>query len=490
LNARSGTISCSFSAGNLALATIANSALGFVYWWVSARAFTPTNVGLASADISLLILISVTADVGLGTLLQGEIPRRPGTAPHLVCAALLASLASAGVFSLAYLAFAAVVGPVFGVTGGVPATRFLLVVGIGVQTASTVLDAALIGMMRTPLRLLRNLLFSGAKLLFVVGAAALAIPEDWQLDAIIASWVTGQALASVGLAGVFRLRGAQVWHLPSFDQLRRLAGVAFWHYLLNLVATGPSLLLPVIIALVQSPEQNAPFYAAWMILNLAGVAPAALATVLFSVGSGAPSPAISNIRFSLFLSLCIGTVAAVGFWLLSNVALNMLNPVYSDLVGSDLRLLGLSVPLMAIKVHYMTVQRLVCRERQATYTLGALGAIEILLAVLGSKFDGLQGAVAGWLIAMAFEASCLWPTIWRRLDSNSFGLWRWTGNVGRRPMAPTELDEPIGEPVDVLAVTGAGRGPLYSLSAEYQPAAERREDVGWFMDDNPREVAR
>src|SRR6266567_4596688 len=47
-----------FHAGNLALATIANGALGFVYWWVLARAFTPANVGLGSADISVLILLS------------------------------------------------------------------------------------------------------------------------------------------------------------------------------------------------------------------------------------------------------------------------------------------------------------------------------------------------------------------------------------------------------------------------------------------------
>src|SRR5205807_4426083 len=140
-------------------------------------------------------------------------------------------------------------------------------------------------------RLLRNLLFSGAKLSLVIGAAVFAIPKDWQLSAIIASWVAGQALASLGLAAVFRLKGAHIWYRPSFDLLRRLSGVAFWHYLLNLAATVPSLLLPVIIALVLSPEQNAPFYAAWMMLSLAGIAPSALATVLFSVGSSGSSGA-------------------------------------------------------------------------------------------------------------------------------------------------------------------------------------------------------
>ena len=292
-----------FHAGNLALATVANGILGFVYWWVTARAFTPTNVGLASADISLMVLLGTAADLGLGMMLQGEIPRHKRLSPHITSAALLGALASGSALGLAYLALAAVFGPNFGTSAGIPSTRVLVVVGIGLQTFSLVLDAALIGMLSAPLRLFRNLLFAAGKLLLVTIAGALVIPEDWQLDAIIASWVIGQAAAALGLASVVWLRGARIWYRPRFDTLGQFVGVAFWHYLVNVVAMAPSLVLPIIIAALLSPEQNAPFYAAWMLLSLAGVVPAALANVLFTLGSGASSRALSGLRFSLSVSL-------------------------------------------------------------------------------------------------------------------------------------------------------------------------------------------
>ena len=67
----------------MALATMSNGLFGFVYWWVAARWFTPAAVGLASADISLITLLSLVAEIGLGTLLLGEIPRGARTMPQI-----------------------------------------------------------------------------------------------------------------------------------------------------------------------------------------------------------------------------------------------------------------------------------------------------------------------------------------------------------------------------------------------------------------------
>jgi O-antigen/teichoic acid export membrane protein len=411
-----------FNAGAMALATIANGGLGFVYWWVLARSFTPSAVGIASADISLIGLFSLAADLGLGTLLQGEIPRQRGLAPHLVSAALLASLASAGAFGVVYLAMTAVFAPSLGISEGIPTTRLLVFVGIVAQTVSSVVDAALVGVLKAPLRLYRNLLFAVSKLLIVIALAAVTIPEDYQLNAIIGSWVIGGAIALLALAGMLRSNGARIWHSPRFDLLRTHFSASIWHCALNVAGSAPTLILPVLIAVAVSPEKNAPFYSMWTLLVLAGVGPTALATVLFTVGARDSAKAAASIRFSLLVSLGFGAVAAVGFWLLSSVLLGFLNPVYSDLVGSDLRFLGLSIPLTAIKAHYMTVQRLENRVRTAAFVLTAFGALEILLAALGASFQGLLGVTMGWLTAMAIEAAFLWPAIAKALGDEGLGL--------------------------------------------------------------------
>ena len=417
------------NAGTLAFATIANGILGFAYWWVSARSFTPTSVGLASADISLLSLLSLAADVGLGTMLQGEIPRRR-LAPHLVSAALLASVASAGILGLAYLAVTAVFAPSFGVWGrslnSPPGRRWRLRpnreprarrgAGRHAERAAAPVQKPDVRRREAAFRRRRR----GDR-----DPGRLAAQRHHR---VLGGWS--------GCGPLFgrrrRLRGARIWYRPRFDALGRLIGVAFWHYVVNVAATAPTLVLPVIIALLLSPEQNAPFYSAWMLLSLAGVLPAALANVLFSVGSGASSRAASSLRFSLSVSLGVGVVAAVGFWLLSNVALNMLNPVYADLVGSDLRFLGVSVPLMAVKQHYMAVQRLDGRVRVAASRSARLARSRFFR---GPRRRGRRpvGGDTGWLLAMGLEAACLWPTVWRGFAATGAGPAATAQDRGRGP---------------------------------------------------------
>jgi len=77
------------NAGSLFGTTVVTSGLGFVFWWVAARVFSPAAVGLSSAAISAMTLLGTGCILGLGTLLVGELPRQPGKAASLISAALL-----------------------------------------------------------------------------------------------------------------------------------------------------------------------------------------------------------------------------------------------------------------------------------------------------------------------------------------------------------------------------------------------------------------
>src|SRR5947207_15239006 len=66
------------NAGSLVGTTAVTSLLGFVYWWLAARAFPPAIVGFASAAISAMTLLGTFALWGRGTLLLGELPQQRG----------------------------------------------------------------------------------------------------------------------------------------------------------------------------------------------------------------------------------------------------------------------------------------------------------------------------------------------------------------------------------------------------------------------------
>ena len=77
------------NAGSLFGTTIVTSGLGFVYWLVAARHFTPEAIGIASASISTMTLLGTFCIVGLGTLLITELPRQPQQASSLISTALV-----------------------------------------------------------------------------------------------------------------------------------------------------------------------------------------------------------------------------------------------------------------------------------------------------------------------------------------------------------------------------------------------------------------
>src|SRR6202521_4157716 len=91
------------NAGSLVGTTAVTSLLGFVYWWLAAREFSPEVVGLASAAISAMTLLGTFALLGLGTLLLGELPQRRGREASLISTALILV---GGVGALLGLAFA------------------------------------------------------------------------------------------------------------------------------------------------------------------------------------------------------------------------------------------------------------------------------------------------------------------------------------------------------------------------------------------------
>ena len=405
------------NAGAVALATIANGALGFVYWWVAARFYEVSAVGLASAAISIISLICLVGDLGLSTLLAGESQRRPTDAPHLISAAVLASLTITGALGLAYIVAVLLYAHAFRGEAINPPIHILIAIGASMQAATFVLDSSLIGTFNSGLRLYRNLLFGGLKLLLIGLPVIVAIASGIQATYIVATWAIAQPLSLVGLAIVARRRGHRVWYRPDFSLLRGLFSQALWHYAINVVASTPGLLMPVIISSFVSVEQTGPFWLAWTLLQMASIVPAALSTVLYTVCSADMSQLGPRLRLSLSISALIGIGAAGGFYFLSGSFLALLNPAYPRLVGSDLVYLGFCVVLLAVKMHYVAIERIYGQLPRCALTLCIFSLIEVGSAALGASMGALPGLVAGWLLAMSFEAIVLLPLIIRRLIS-------------------------------------------------------------------------
>src|SRR6266567_4001682 len=228
-----------FNAGSLVGTTAVTSVLGFVFWWLAARAFPPEAVGLASAAISAMTLLGSVAIVGLGTLLLGELPLQRGREGSLISAALFA-------------------------------------LGVSLTAITLVLDDALIGLFRGGLQLWRNSCFAVVKLAVLL-AVSLWLSRAFGMT-IYATWAIGNICSLVALAGYVLAKKGWVGrnYLPQWGLLRKLGLSALRHHLLNVTLQAPALVLPVLVTVLLSATVNAWFYVSWNLSSMANIFSAAL----------------------------------------------------------------------------------------------------------------------------------------------------------------------------------------------------------------------
>lgn len=389
-------------AGSLAGTTAVTSGLGFCYWWLAARLFPPAAVGLAAAAISAMTLLGTLGMLGLGTLLMGELPRRPAQARALIATALLAASLAGGVLGLLFAAAAPSLSPDLRPLGATAGRALLFALGVGLTAATLVLDQAILGLLRGRLQLARNLLFAAAKLGALL-AAGLWLPDATGL-VIYATWVAGIALSLAIMGRVDRACGDGGGWRPGWGLLRGLRRAALGHHGLNLALLAPGLLLPILVTLTLSAALNASFYIAWMLANLVYVGPAALATVLYAVGAADPSLLARKIRLTLRLAVAGGVLGAAALLAGANQLLGGFGGAYAEQAGASLRILGLGVFPLIVKDHYVAICRIHGRVARAALLITSLGALEIACAAWGARVGGLAGLCVGWVASMGVGA--------------------------------------------------------------------------------------
>jgi O-antigen/teichoic acid export membrane protein len=390
------------NSGALAIGTMATAFLGLVYWWLAARLFPPEVIGNASALLSVMGLVGLLGEAGLGTLLIGEIVRHPGKERGLVAAAASVAVMLAGglallfVFGDAYLISST--GPI---DGWFEAAVFVL--GCGLTALSLVADQAFVGNLRSTGRMIRQVLFSTFKLMLIAAAAAAGYASN---ASILLTWVAGLLASWIG-ADLLTRGGAR--HLvgpPDFQLLRTLRRKVFEHYALDAALQAPGIIMPYVVLVLLSPTTNAAFASLWMLVSMTSVIPAVMATVLFPVVRASPKQLGHDIRVSLAASLLFSLVCAAFVFTYSREILALFNPAYPEIAGSSLRFLGFSLLGSTVKFHACTLARLGDAMRKASRWFAFGGLLELCFAVAGAKLDGLQGLVLGWTLAVSIEGAC------------------------------------------------------------------------------------
>jgi O-antigen/teichoic acid export membrane protein len=407
------------NASSLIGTTAVTAGLGFLYWLVAAREFSPGAVGLASASISAMTLLGYVGMLGLGTMLIGELPRQRGRESSLITTAALLSGFAGGVLGLLFAALAPLIAADFKPLQASLGMIVVFAAGVALSSASMVVDQALIGLLLGGAQFGRNAVFALVKL------GALVLVSLWVTQrtgvAIYATWIIGNVVSMAVVAAVGTARG---WfHLPARPQwsvLRGLRRAALGHHGLNLTLQLPVLGLPIVVTASLTAAFNAYFYVAWMVaVSFIWVAPAALSVVLYAVSSKTPAALGRAIRFTLGISVVAGLLSNLVLPLIGDPILHLFGATYVSHAGPSLRILVLAVFPLVIKDHFVSLCRLDRRLTKATALIGAGGLVELAAAAVGAHVSGLAGLSAGWTAVICVEAVLMAPTVYRAVVQDS-----------------------------------------------------------------------
>ena len=395
------------TSGSLVAAVFVNSLLGFVFWWIAARAFPPAAVGFAAGAVAAMGLLARLSAVGIATLLMGELAGRRAAPARLLVPGLVTAAGIAFVLGVAFAALAPVVAP-----GLRPlASNALVAAGFGVAVALTaigfVLDQALVGLLRGGLQLIRNLVFAIGKLVVLAGAAVSGVMGGLT---IVVAWAAGEVLSLAALAALVP-RPRRAAADADWAGLRDMRGEAMAHHVLNLARFAPSLLMPIIVTVLFSAESTAIFYVAYLLAAAVQPIGSSATFTLYAVARRDPEHLGRQIRMTLALSFAGAIPAIAILWLAGRMLLGVFGADYAAEATELVWVLALLALPLIVKDHWIALIRIGGRVKQgAVLTVLAMVA-EIVGAVGGALVGGLDGLAAGWLVAVAGMAVLQSPSV-------------------------------------------------------------------------------
>jgi O-antigen/teichoic acid export membrane protein len=409
---RIGNFDILINTASLVATTGVSAVLGFLYWWVAARKFSAAEVGFAAASISAMTLIGTVCMLGLGTMLIGELPRRPGQRASLISAALIVAGASATIIGALFAILSPYLAADLQLLSSNVGMVILFAAGVGLTAVALVLDQALIGLLSGGLQFSRNTIFGVVKLVALWLAAN--VLADTTGMSIYNTWLIGNVI-SFGALTIYIVAGRGISGIaqPEWAVLRSLGWKSLQHHMLNMVILAPGLIMPLIVTAVVSVSANAYFYTAWMLASFVSVGPVSLATVLYAVGSGNPQALAQRLRFTMAAGLVIGLAANLVLFPGGALLLSLFGKAYVAESLWPLRILGLIVFPLIIREHYVAIARIGGQTVHATKLVAVSSVFRLLLATAGAYLGGLVGACLGLLIVETLAALVMTPLVYR-----------------------------------------------------------------------------
>jgi O-antigen/teichoic acid export membrane protein/Ser/Thr protein kinase RdoA (MazF antagonist) len=380
------------------------SLLGFGFWIFIAHLYAPSQIGVASALISISLLISNLSFLGLNSglvrFLQGsKTPSRDINAA-LITVGCISMLASA-----VYLALP--IGGNLPFFTAHPATRLLFVVLMACVALNSLTDSVFIANRRAELHTTAYAVFGVVRL--ILPLALVAYGSLGIFIAFIAATIVSLLLSFVLM---WRFCDYHMLSSPNWNFILTSRKYTTNNYLGVVIAGLPSQIMPSFI-IARLDQANAAYYSmAWTMANLLYVVPSAITNSLLAESAHDPSKQAKNIRHAVTILTAILFPAVLAAVIVAPYLLSLFGPQYAHGGTAIFQILALGSFFIAANSIGGTIMNLEQRTGGIVVVQSIIAITTLLLAWLLIGF-GLVGVGLAMLGGSAAGSAATWYLILR-----------------------------------------------------------------------------
>lgn len=412
-------------ASSMAIASIANAALGVVFWAVAAKLFVPHELGVMTAVLSVITSVGVVVASGIGDSYTALLPALGGDRSHFYRRGQRIFLALAVVSAMA--SAWCIVSLLDTVSGSV-GLAVLVAVGVLLWSAVVLQNSTLVALGRARWLPVANIALSAGKLVLLLLFAGLFSWHPVELSVVAAALAivavlqplirrivdSGEDLPPSRIAG-----GLGVRHFYTFVMQTTVSSA---------LSMGLFLVTPFLVTVFAGPAQGALFALSLALVQSLDLIGAAMSMSLVVHASSSPEDAGVMARSILFRSTVLSVVGAAFLVAVAPYGMRFLNAQYGAMgATSVIATLAVGTICRLLYQVWSGLQR-ARRSMLAPLVLNVISAAILLgsLPALCRAHGALGGAFALLLAQLGLAAGIVMTFVIghrRRSEIMSGGSW-------------------------------------------------------------------
>lgn len=381
----------------LIMTSFSGMVIGFFFWMIATKFYSPGDIGTVSAILSSMLLISTISCVGLPMAMTLYLPVNTQKANGIINSCLLVGITVSATFSLIFILGINLWAPKLGLLLGNFKFGVMFIVTTIMTTISLFMGGMFTAGKRSSFQMVKENTFSISKTLILVlmsGFGAIGIFMAWSIGLVIAT-----------LLGFYLL--TKLWRykpiLTIDPMIKNMARFSIESYIAGIFYNIPKFIFPIIIVNLLSSESAGYFFIAMTIAGMLYGVPEAIMGPFLAESSDKEkfwNNVNKAIKFDMYL-LIPGLLMLVIF---GKFILNLFNPNYAIHSFNTLIILAaVSIPLSMINTFNMirSSQKRVISAIKVEFTIAT---ITIILSLYLMRIWNIEGIAVSYLIANTIVA--------------------------------------------------------------------------------------